>query len=554
MKRLLCLLLLLPLLTGCTLSQLAPSSEALTEPSTAPTRPASTPISGGLTVKTDFSAYAPREAVTPLFTRLSEETISALHPSDDYGAICPFIGSSLYYSSPDGYDFIAGELYGIADASGRIVCDPVYSSVYQICDADGVPCLWCLSQGRPSETATQFASTRIAVASLDGSFVTDCIYQDVSVDGNYILCSASDDAGAVRFDLFDKKGNLMLSSEELSFFDRLGGESYSYCIGEGLICIGLKTGEFNGTAERIDYYYMNLDGKLELGPYSMAYAFSDGIACVGVHLFEAEDYYYPDSYAYIDREGKRINDSEYSYASTFDRGYVCATNEDTGYTDLLNTAGEVVLRSDGDGSSFTLCDGGIASNSRDSTLFYDWNLQPYTEEPLPGYWEWVAGSPSVVNCLYSGASDAPLALRDLRTGKEFSLDAQGSGTVTAVPGEDGVPRYYVLNYYLYDDNDVIERYYLLDAELNEVSSGNGYLQCLTDLVTGKHCFLRVEDSVLALYDSKQTELLHLSTGLFYNEVTYLDGLFILRTQSHSLIYNQAGEVVFRYPLASAFSD
>ena len=156
--RALALLLVLGLLAGCAVTTRRPSGRtdgALTHekddpapdkpdgddpesrPNRAPDKPESpetpTVTAGGVAVHTDYSAYTPYAAPEPVYTRLTPEHIADLKASDDYGAIYPFMGERLY--SPSGWG--NGGYFGFFDDSGRIVADPTYSSVIQMCSYTG---------------------------------------------------------------------------------------------------------------------------------------------------------------------------------------------------------------------------------------------------------------------------------------------------------------------------------------------------------------------------------------------------------------------------------
>ena len=187
MKRLLCLLLTAALLLGgCALTDTPEPSEteAPTQSTEAPTEPHYATTAGGITVKSDYSAYTARVAPEAKYTRLSEGPLPELLPSEDYGAIYPYIGSELYSTE---YDFSAGYLYGMVDENGRILTDPVYTNAALLSDY-GVyrsSPFWLLErvgEVYTNEYGYETADRFYALASLDGSFVTDCIY--TSATGN----------------------------------------------------------------------------------------------------------------------------------------------------------------------------------------------------------------------------------------------------------------------------------------------------------------------------------------------------------------------------------
>lgn len=255
MKRIVFFLLLTALLlTACT------STTPPTEPSTQPTEATKvtepTQTAGGVRVKTDYSAYAERSAVTPQYTRWSDEPLTDLQPSDEYGTLYPFPGVPQYDSYGAGYTDFYGYLYGMVDAEGRIAADPVYASVELLIDRNSLTRLplWVLKKRGPVSEDGRSTDDFYALAAQDGSFVTDCIYRAVFCrDDRVIAVRGLDDS--LSFDVFDLQGNLLLSSEDLEFSDRITDDTYSLTYGEGLLTVPLGTGEFYETDTYSQYYY-----------------------------------------------------------------------------------------------------------------------------------------------------------------------------------------------------------------------------------------------------------------------------------------------------------
>ncbi len=318
MKRLIAVLLLLTLLCGCAATQ-TPSEEAVSTQS-------------GIRVQTDYSKYTPQENLEAKYTRLSPDFISKLQPRDDYGLLYPFIGSMTvpadFYSEP-------AVKYGLVDASGRIVVDAVYTRV--------TPVQYnYMSNGDPFPMWVLNSTEGTALASFDGSFVTEPIYSRVEAFEDYVLADVYDPQGQRVTHVFDKNGNLCLDSSDWVLSDRIAsipldadGWAPGICsYGSGLFGVYLEDG----------IYYADWDGNLIAGPYLFGEVFSDGYALVALREVEEDTF---DTYAYIDTEGNRLWDAEFYYAETFEDGFAGAsiTGEDAL---LISAADGVILRCEGD--------------------------------------------------------------------------------------------------------------------------------------------------------------------------------------------------------------
>ena len=89
-------------------------------------------------VKVDWSNYQPADQDTNICTRLSEDYISDFIPSDDYGTVFPYVGTiNTQYYATDGqvtdYESDYRDYsYGFFDENGRIICDSVFASIWEI--------------------------------------------------------------------------------------------------------------------------------------------------------------------------------------------------------------------------------------------------------------------------------------------------------------------------------------------------------------------------------------------------------------------------------------
>lgn len=294
MKRLISLLLLgallLGLLGGCAVQPVPtePETAPATEPEPTLQPPKNYTVTpGGLSIKTDYSGYtAKKPTVTPRFTRLSDAEMPELTARTDYGALYPYIGAETEM------DYASAKSYGFADANGRLVTDPVYSSVRQVQNSDGTQRVWIFQKVQLSEFVGDdgvrypSADTICGFAAPDGSFATDCRYAYLRL-GRSILMGVypdGDDTAPVRFDVYDYTGALLATSDELPYADRLGFDGWRLdCVGD-LLVVPLRNGLFedwgDGQREQTDLYLFTLDGEQTAGPIDYIFSRVGDYFCV----------------------------------------------------------------------------------------------------------------------------------------------------------------------------------------------------------------------------------------------------------------------------------
>jgi len=126
-------------------------------------------------------------------TRWYAEYTGRLIPRDDYGPLIPYAGLRLM----DDWPADSGCLYGLMTQEGRVVVDPVYSSVYRPggYDASGrwrpLPLL-VLKQGDPLAGEDAWDPVVCAVAAADGSWCTPFDYRGLSSGGEGLILFQSD--------------------------------------------------------------------------------------------------------------------------------------------------------------------------------------------------------------------------------------------------------------------------------------------------------------------------------------------------------------------------
>lgn len=523
MKRLVLIVLALSLLCGCSVIKQEPTlpdESIMTEPTTQPVaiEPTEPPydkevLEGGVWVQTDYSKYAPDE-LTPKYTRLSQEHIPALQPSNDYGLIYPFIGSR------NDSDWGNLERFGMMDASGCVIADAVYSDIDLICattqERNGL--MWCLSKTEPNDDG--YPETKNALAGLDGSFVSEHIYTSVSAYEEYVLARIYEDDHTIVH-VYDAQGNLCLNSEDLPFHDRLIGYA-DFKYGGGLFVVELD--------DSSEYYITDWSGNLLYGPFDYAESFSDGYALVKKNN---------ECYVYLDKNGNEWMDKEFTYAESFYRGYAAAS-DDTGRQFLLSAKDGVVVSVYADSSYWngdyfsitTLTSSGWKNQAynTEGDLLHEWSDDDYCE---------LIGSSDLL-CNYAEGK-----ITNLKTGEERLLgdiDEYYVDSYLYVDSFAPIPYFYV-HYYV--SNKVI----LFDKSLNEVLSATGYFDIAEDSFRKKNYIVSV-DGKTQIYDMNAEPILTLP----FTDCEIYNGMVLCYDNAASYYYDLDGNLIFCYPYDGIAGD
>lgn len=300
MKRILIVLILLSaiLLTSC--HQGADISDDVTGETTVQT---TWPSSG---VKTDYSGLTPYEPLQEVFTRLSEEEMSELIPSDDYGILLPYAGSILYSE----FGSAVSSKYGLITSNGMMVTDAIYSSAYQIGIYDNTndtilyqsAYLLSVSPEEIDLDDPDSQSSLYAACGLDGSWITSFDYTIASYNEDIIVMVR--DIETSDIDVFDYNGKLLYNMKDLAYIDQLATWALSmlYESGEGYTTLQLSDGRMA--------FLENLTGDIILTEYEMAFSFTDGLAVI-----EKDGLW-----GYINTDFETVIDPKYMGANPFVNG------------------------------------------------------------------------------------------------------------------------------------------------------------------------------------------------------------------------------------------
>ena len=163
--------------------------------------PAGDTTASATDVTFDLDAYVPGEKPEEVYTRASDEPIMDFVPGD-YGAIFPFMGAYQY-----GIGGCHQYLYGFVDAQGKIICDPIFSSVSRLDDR------WysVLREDKNPEG-------QIGIISQDGASYTDTLYDHLFIiDGVYTLVNI--EKNGLQIFVFDESNGKVIEGPFLKMSD-----------------------------------------------------------------------------------------------------------------------------------------------------------------------------------------------------------------------------------------------------------------------------------------------------------------------------------------------
>jgi hypothetical protein len=226
---------------------------------------------------------APFETPREIIKRYSEvEFVDTLQPAADYGRLYPyegkFVGPNLWENQT---------YYGLVDAQGRIVVDPVYRLADYITPVeDGEPAYLMLAYpvDKNDEAAQKLLLdsygdiqlSRVVFASADGTWVSDTFYGDGGRIGedriiiNYRNENAENPLVDRSFCLYDLAGRLITKCD-----------GYPHGFHEGLSLVYHEEYDDQTDEYRDFFNYIDRNGRVAIaGPYSYAENFVNGRANV----------------------------------------------------------------------------------------------------------------------------------------------------------------------------------------------------------------------------------------------------------------------------------
>lgn len=375
LKRILILIILLPMLLLASCLRLPSGSRPTETPGASSDTPSPVPTDWHSGVKTDYSGLTPYVPPEENYTRLSDGALPELMPSDQYGTLLPYIGEVMY--SYGGYNTV--RQYGLVTADGMIVTDAVYNNVYQgsyfsysTYTSKNVPVYNLVKLSETIDEENPWDSEIHAVCAVDGGWTTSFDYKSVYFTDKEIILVR--DPANNDIDVLDYNGKLLYNTKSLACFDELPEYSaYKFMdgYGEGLIAIPLTSGQ----SVLIDA----LTGAETTIDYESCSAFSGGRAAVLVDGL----------YGYIDRDLNLVIPPQFVWFDYFYHGKGVVQYPDQSYA-IIDTDGNVLLENENYISKWDTDTYGIY-NADNSETYYDSDLNKISFDgqqitPLSGGW------------------------------------------------------------------------------------------------------------------------------------------------------------------------
>ncbi|MBR3057651.1 MAG: hypothetical protein IKG93_06730 [Clostridiales bacterium] len=177
-------------------------------------------------VKVNWDAYTPGTSADPVFTRLSEEYIEDFIPGNDYGAVIPYFGASIY-----SYSDLS--TVGFFDVSGRIICDTVFDYL-RITDNGYFVTQFSKEQNRKPVLADPDLQ-KMGYISLDGSVYTSLSFNEYIYIGGEYCCIRYTQEGVEYFNLdyaTGKEKNLRSLKIDRNSIDSTDVDLNNICLGK----------------------------------------------------------------------------------------------------------------------------------------------------------------------------------------------------------------------------------------------------------------------------------------------------------------------------------
>jgi hypothetical protein len=193
-----------------------------------------------------------------------------LEPADDYGKLYPFVGRLF------GNEMWTSIRYGLVDAYGRIVVDPVYENAYYL-DADATYLFLSYPQDRVDPESVDIweivdQPRKFTIARADGGWVKDDFFGNwATLSEDRIIVMKSVDMMPAGYALYDLEGQFL--SE---------GNGYINEFSEGLGIV--SSTEFSPDGRTLQRaWYIDRNGNTVIpGPFIDARSFTDGKAIVSI--------------------------------------------------------------------------------------------------------------------------------------------------------------------------------------------------------------------------------------------------------------------------------
>jgi hypothetical protein len=469
----------------------------------------------------------PQSAYTPPSQppRFYADITHALIPRDDYGRIWPYVGgfAAQWY--------MTGDLIGLCDAKGRVICDPVFSRA-EVLEKDGQQ-LYKLTKNLADAVGKEIS--KITLIRTDGSWAKE-------YDG---IAYASGDVEFMEGGAFVWRQRIQYEYISVCENGRWGVIDYTgtevlpcvykepVCFSEGLAAVTSDDGD--------SISFIDRTGTVLLGPYSAPPQQSDEWDYTGKQLPRNHGMLFSEGlvrffangrYGVIDKTGRIVIPAQYDFITSFRKGtaMIITREADAFLRGVIDSAGRVL---------YAPADVWF-SHSPDGTVILDtpqgqMALDPETgvqtpwenKDPAAGasysqssdgvviYWgDETQSFPDATNVVFLDNGNLALSNR----GSETWYIADRSGKLLTGPFEGRAD--YIVNGFIY------------------VSAGMSGMRDGTD------------STYYTLYDMEGNRVL----PELYREIIPIDGRYLVRQDSCAGLLDEQGNWVLKTPIYDYLND
>ena len=475
-------------------------------------------------VVSDLSRFSTAETDS-VFSRLTSEHMENVSARDDYGAIYPFHGTS-FFELYDDESYTAGYYDGLFDSSGRIIADPVYADVslatYWDPASDKISSLpiWLLKKadGKVLSVTDGWEDiedrSKVALASADGSFVTECIYDGIRSTKNAVV--AVKDKDGTDFTVFDANGNILLTEKDIHFSDRLipGISPFSISKYDEVYTIELTDGS----------WLFDSDGEILAGPGYIG-EFTEGFAVVS----DLES----GKHSLIDQAGRNAVDGYFDNITPFHNGIAVFSRD--GIVSFEDKEFNVVFSMPGQYG--TAYDFGYMVDGK----YYDLAGNPIFSDEDQEYWMLLSSgifyqSDEFGVTLYSYPEDRQLFFE----GYAYATLPYTIMSVTDLP-------FILLNR---ENSNGNWETLVCDRDFNELIKSEGMISAVENAFTGEAFLVVCENGNCTLFDRDMQKAAEFPVNDNYPALKIYGDTLISSDAEYVTAYHlNDGSVFFRYPVS-----
>lgn len=450
------------------------------------------------------------------------EITHTLIPRDDYGRIWPYVGGYIVQW------WISGDLIGLCDAAGRVICDPVYNRA-EILEKDGKR-LYKLTENLMDAGKDV---SRVTLAALDGSWAHTYEAVVYKLTGREFMAGeAFSWRPALTCDYIT-----VCEKGKWGVIDYSGAEvlpcvyNEPVCFSEGLAAV---------TADDLESYsFIDVTGTVILGPYASPpqqkdeWDFTGAVFPRNHGMIFSEGrarFYDSGKYGVIDKSGRIVVPAQFDFITAFSHGTAMTVvkEAETNKRGLISATGRVLLKPADHWLSQT-ADGKVILDSAQGPVVFDTTSGKQTP--------WVNTDPMAVSVM-SGNGSVVITFGE---GESLSF----SDALYAVPLDNG-------NIALSNDGtwQIVNRKGVRIAGPYD-GFAESYNNGLILIRTGMSEMTDGTDNALrTLYDRDGNRIL----PDVYREIIPFDGRYLVRQDHNAGLVDEKGNWVIKTPIYDYLND